>query len=257
MPDAPDSSPIYLDNAASTAVRPEVLEAMLPFFAGDFANPSAHHARGRAAHDALDDARSDIAEVFGAVPEEIVFTSGGTESINAAIKGVAFAQMEAGVGRHVITTEIEHHAVLHSAQYLERFGFEVELLPVDEYGRVTPEQVAAAVRPDTALVSIGYANNEVGTVQPLQAISAALKARASSLGRRIPLHTDAVQVANSHDLNVDRLGVDLLSLSGHKFGGPKGTGLLYLRRDVPFLEQLSGGGQANPRDAYELRVTAP
>ncbi|MEI7925359.1 MAG: cysteine desulfurase family protein [Chloroflexota bacterium] len=247
MPDAPDSSPIYLDNAASTAVRPEVLEAMLPFFAGDFANPSAHHARGRAAHDALDDARSDIAEVFGAVPEEIVFTSGGTESINAAIKGVAFAQMEAGVGRHVITTEIEHHAVLHSAQYLERFGFEVELLPVDEYGRVTPEQVAAAVRPDTALVSIGYANNEVGTVQPLQAISAALKARASSLGRRIPLHTDAVQVANSHDLNVDRLGVDLLSLSGHKFGGPKGTGLLYLRRDVPFLEQLSGGGQERQR----------
>ncbi len=247
MPNAPDSSPIYLDNAASTAVRPEVLEAMLPFFAGDFANPSAHHTRGRAAHDALDDARSDIAEVFGAVPEEIVFTSGGTESINAAIKGVAFAQMEAGVGRHVITTEIEHHAVLHSAQYLERFGFEVELLPVDEYGRVTPEQVAAAVRPDTALVSIGYANNEVGTVQPLQAISEALKARASSLGRRIPLHTDAVQVANSHDLNVDRLGVDLLSLSGHKFGGPKGTGLLYLRRDVPFLEQLSGGGQERQR----------
>ena len=247
MPDAPDSPPIYLDNAASTAVRPEVLEAMLPFFAGDFANPSAHHARGRAAHDALDDARSDIAEVFGAVPEEVVFTSGGTESINAAIKGVAFAQMEAGVGRHVVTTEIEHHAVLHSAQYLERFGFEVELLPVDEYGRVTPEQVAAAVRADTALVSIGYANNEVGTVQPLQAISEALKARADSLGRRIPLHTDAVQVANSHDLNVDRLGVDLLSLSGHKFGGPKGTGLLYLRRDVPFLEQLSGGGQERQR----------
>jgi cysteine desulfurase len=248
MPDPQDApAPIYLDNAASTAVRPEVLEAMLPFFAGDFANPSAHHTRGRAAHDALDDARSDIAEIFGGVPEEIVFTSGGTESINAAIKGVAFAQMEAGVGRHVVTTEIEHHAVLHSAQYLERFGFEVDLLPVDEYGRVSPEQVAAAVRPDTVLVSIGYANNEVGTVQPLRAISEALKARASSLGRRIPLHTDAVQVANSHDLNVDRLGVDLLSLSGHKFGGPKGTGLLYLRRDVPFLEQVSGGGQERQR----------
>src|SRR4051812_1150124 len=121
MPDSPDlETPIYLDHAASTAVRPEVLEAMLPFFMGDFANPSAHHAGGRAAHGALEDARNDVAEVFGAVPEEIVFTSGGTESINAAIKGVAFAQMEAGVGRHVITTEIEHHAVLHSAQYLER-----------------------------------------------------------------------------------------------------------------------------------------
>ena len=247
MPDPQDTSPIYLDNAASTAVRPEVLEAMLPFFSGEFANPSAHHARGRAAHDALDDARADVAEIFGGVPEEIVFTSGGTESINAAIKGVAFAQMEAGVGRHVITTEIEHHAVLHSAQYLERFGFDIEVLPVDEYGRVTPEQVAASVRPDTALVSIGYANNEVGTVQPLAEIARALKARASSLGRRIPLHTDAVQVANSHDLNVDALGVDLLSLSGHKFGGPKGTGLLYLRRDVPFLEQHSGGGQERQR----------
>ena len=246
MPQPPDA-PVYLDHAASTAVRPEVLEAMLPFFAGEFANPSAHHARGRAAHEALDDARADIAEVFGGVPEEIVFTSGGTESINAAIKGVAFAQMEAGVGRHVITTEIEHHAVLHSAQYLERFGFEVDLLPVDEYGRVSPEQVAAAVRPDTVLVSIGYANNEVGTVQPLREISEALRARAEVLGRRIPLHTDAVQVANSHDLNVDRLGVDLLSLSGHKFGGPKGTGLLYLRRDVPFLEQVSGGGQERQR----------
>ena len=247
MPDRQDASPIYLDHAASTAVRPEVLEAMLPFFSGEFANPSAHHARGRAAHDALGDARADVAEIFGGVPEEIVFTSGGTESINAAIKGVAFAQMEAGVGRHVITTEVEHHAVLHSAQYLERFGFDIEVLPVDEYGRVTPDQVAAAVRPDTALVSIGYANNEVGTVQPLAEIARALKARASSLGRRIPLHTDAVQVANSHDLKVDALGVDLLSLSGHKFGGPKGTGLLYLRRDVPFLEQHSGGGQERQR----------
>ena len=243
----PEAQTIYLDHAASTAVRPEVLKAMLPYFSGDFANPSAHHAHGRAAHDALDDARSDVAEVFGAMPEEIVFTSGGTESINAAIKGVAFAQMEAGVGRHLVTTEIEHHAVLHSAQYLERFGFEIEVLPVDEYGRVTPEQVAAAVRPDTVLVSIGYANNEVGTVQPLAAISAAVRERAQRLGRRIPLHTDAVQVANSHALNVDALGVDLLSLSGHKFGGPKGTGLMYLRRDVPFLEQVSGGGQERQR----------
>ena len=238
---------IYLDHAASTAMRPEVLEAMLPYFESDFANPSAHHAAGFRANAALEAGRRDVAEVLGAIPEEIVFASGGTESINAAIKGVAFAQMEAGVGRHIITTEIEHHAVLYSAQFLERFGCEVEVLPVDEYGCVSAEQVAAAVRADTALVSIGYANNEVGTVQPIAEIGRAVRARAAALGRRIPFHTDAVQVANTQSLDVDALGVDLLSLSGHKFGGPKGTGILYLRRDVPFLELLSGGGQERQR----------
>ena len=256
MPDAasrpaasqlPNGRAIYLDHAASTAVRPEVLEAMLPHLTGDYGNPSAHHADGRRASDALEASRLDVASVLGAIPEEIVFTSGGTESINAAIKGVAFAQMEAGVGRHIITTEIEHHAVLYSAQFMERLGCEVEVLPVDEYGRVTPEQVAAAVRPDTALVSIGYANNEVGTVQPIAEIGRAVRERAAALGRRIPFHTDAVQVANTHSLDVDALGVDMLSLSGHKFAGPKGTGILYLRRDVPFLELLSGGGQERQR----------
>ena len=239
--------PIYLDHAASTAVRPEVLEAMLPYFGEAFANPSAHHAGGLRAAQALDDVRQTVADVLGAMPEEIVFTSGGTESINAAIKGVAFAQADAGAGRHVLSTEIEHHAVLHSLQYLERFGFDVELLPVDDTGCLSPADVAAAVREDTVLLSVGYANNEVGTVQPIAEIARAVRARADELGRRIPFHTDAVQAATSLGLDVDELGVDLLSLSGHKFSGPKGTGVLYLRRDVPFLEQASGGGQERQR----------
>ncbi len=242
-----EGASIYLDSAASTPLRVEAYRAMLPFLQAEFANPSAHHSAGRRASEALEDARHRIARVFHAEPEEVVFTSGGTESINAAIKGVAFAQRDAGGGHHILTTAVEHHAVLHSAQYLERFGFEVEELPVDEYGRVSPEEVAAAVRPDTALVSVGYANNEVGTVQPIAAIAAAVAARANALGKRIPFHTDAVQAASSHPLDVQALGVDLLSLSGHKFGGPKGTGLLFMRRGIPFLELLSGGGQERQR----------
>ncbi|MGE3793517.1 MAG: cysteine desulfurase family protein [Dehalococcoidia bacterium] len=238
---------IYLDSGASTAVRPEALAAMRPFFDGEYANPSGHYASARRATDALATARERVAEVLGALPEEVVFTSGGTESINAAIKGVAFAQREAGAGAHIVTTQVEHHAVLHSVQYLERFGFEVELVPVDEHGCVDPADVAEAVRDDTVLVSVMYANNEVGTVQPVAEVARAVRERGRALGRWIPVHTDAVQAANSHPLGVDQLDVDLLSLSGHKFGGPKGTGVLYLRRGIPFLEQLSGGGQERQR----------
>ena len=248
-PPTPDGAAerIYLDAAASTPVRAEVLEVMLPIYTEDFGNPSAHHAGGRRAAAALDAARESVAEVLGGLPEEIVFTSGGTESINAALKGVALAQADAGAGRHIVTTEVEHHAVLHSLQFLERFGFEVDYLRVDQFGRVTPDEVAGAMRDDTVLVSVGYANNEVGTVQPLAEITRAVRERATQLGRRVPFHTDAVQAATSLSLDAGELGVDLLSLSGHKFGGPKGTGVLYLGRDVPFLEQMSGGGQERQR----------
>ncbi len=247
---------IYLDHAATTRLHPKALDAMLPFLQDSFGNPSGNYTLGRQAARAVDEARSSVAATLGCRPQEVVFTGPGTESINAAIKGVAFAQNQAGFGNHIVTTTIEHHAVLHSCEYLEKFGFETTYVPVDAYGMVRPDDVARAVNDRTVLVSVMLGNNEIGSIQPVAEIAQAVKERARALRKRIPLHTDAVQGANALGLDVERLGVDLLSLSAHKFGGPKGAGLLYMRRGTPFLAPLSGGGQERQRRAGTENVAA-
>lgn len=238
-------SPIYLDHAATTPVRPEVLEAMLPYFSQRFGNPSSIHILGQEARKALEDARETVAHVLGCRASEVIFTSGGTESDNAAIKGVALALRQ--TGNHIITSAIEHHAVLHTCHQLEQLGFQTTLVPVDRYGMVDPDAVGRAITERTILVSIMYANNEVGTVEPIADIAQVVRERGKALGRRIPFHTDAVQAAGFLDLRVDALGVDLLSLSAHKFHGPKGVGVLYIRRNTPFEPLLMGGGQERER----------
>ena len=247
---------IYLDYAATTPLHPKVREAMQPFLEDRFGNPSASYALARQARQAVDDARETIARLLGCHTNEVIFTGPGTESINAAIKGVAFAQQLARVGNHIVTSAIEHHAVLFSCQYLEKFGFEVTYLPVDESGLVDPQEAARAISERTVLVSVMTANNEIGVIQPLTAIAQAVREQARLLDRQIPFHTDAVQGANALRLNVDDLGVDLLSLSSHKFYGPKGAGILYLRRGTPYLSQQSGGGQERQRRAGTENVAA-
>jgi cysteine desulfurase len=238
---------IYLDEAATTPARREVLEAMWPFLGPDFGNPSSHHEVGESARRALEQARKDVAAVLGARPGEITFTSGGTESDNAAVKGIALA---APRGRHVVVSAVEHPAVLESADFLGRLGFEVTVVEVDRTGTVRPEALAAVLRDDTTLVSIQHANNEVGTIQPVEEL-----ARVAG-ERGVPFHTDAVQSAGWLDLDVGRLGVQALSISGHKIGAPKGVGILYVRRRVPFEPLLHGGGQEGGRRSGTENVAA-
>lgn len=236
---------IYLDHSATTPVRAEVLEAMLPYFSLGFGNPSSIYTIGQEARKAVDDAREQAAGVLGARMSEIVFTSGGTESDNAALKGAAFALRH--TGNHIITTAIEHHAVLHTCHQLEQFGFDVTYVPVDEYGIVEPQTVARAITDETVLVSVMMANNEIGTIQPVAEIARIVKAEAQRRRRTIVMHTDAVQAAGFLDINVRALGVDLMSLSAHKIYGPKGVGLLYVKRGTPFEAQNAGGGQERQR----------
>ena len=238
---------IYLDAAATTSLRRDVLERMWPYLGPDFGNPSSHHEVGESARRALDQARAEVAAVLGCKASEITFTSGGTESDNAAIKGIALATPR---GRHIITSAIEHPAVLESVEFLGRMGFEVTVLDVDKTGLVDAAALAAALRDDTTLVSIQYANNEVGTVQPIAALSALTSANG------IPFHTDAVQAAGWLDLDVARLGVQAMSISGHKLGAPKGIGILYVGRRIPLEPLLHGGGQESGRRSGTENVAA-
>jgi len=232
---------IYLDNAATTPVSPQVLKKMLPYFTEHFGNASSIYETGRDARKAVDAARRQAAAAINAKPQEIYFTAGGSESDNWAIKGAAFARRKKG--NHIITTSVEHHAVLHTCQWLETQGFEVSYLPVDEYGRVSARQVEEAITEKTILISIMAANNEIGTLMPIAEIAKVAKAHG------ILMHTDAVQAMGAVPVDVEAWGVDLLSLSGHKFHGPKGIGVLYIRTGVKLDSLVHGGAQERGRRA--------
>jgi len=234
---------VYLDHAATTPLDPRVLEAMLPYLHTHWGNPSSIYQEAREARRGLDEARRTVAEILGARPNEVIFTSGGTESDNSALRGVAHAARRRG--RHIITSAIEHHAILHTAEELEGDGFRVTYLPVDGRGLVDTGALERALDDDTVLVSVMCANNEVGTVQPIAEMARLVKARRP----HAVFHTDAVQGVGALDINVERLGVDALSIAAHKLHGPKGVGALYLRTRTPFQPQQLGGGQEKERRA--------
>jgi len=236
---------IYLDHAATTPPDPRVLEAMWPFYTTYWGNPSSIYLEGQEARRALDAARKLVADLLGATPKEVTFTSGGTESDNAAIRGAALAQRALGRGSHLITTRIEHHAVLHTVEQLEREGFTATYLPVDADGVVDLDDLEAAVTPETTVVSIMAANNEVGTIQPVAEAVRIVKAR----NPRTVVHTDAVQAAGALEITPSLLGVDLLSLAAHKFYGPKGVGVLYIKNRTPWQPMFLGGSQEKERRA--------
>jgi len=232
---------IYMDHSATTATDPEVVQEMLPWFSTQFGNPSSLYRIAREAKTGIDQAREKVARAIGARPEEIFFTSGGTESDNWALFGVAFAHKKRG--NHIITSAIEHHAVLHTCKYLEKQGFSVTYLPVDELGRVSVEDARAAITSETILVSVMFANNEIGTIQPIEEIGALCREK------KILFHTDAVQAMGNVPIDVVAMNIDLLSLSAHKFYGPKGTGILYIRKGVRIDSYLHGGGQERRKRA--------
>ncbi len=235
------NSVIYLDHAATTATRPEALEAMLPYFSEKYGNASSIYGIGTESKKAIDSARETVANALGAKPEEIYFTAGGSESDNWALK--AAAEAYGAKGGHIITSKIEHHAILHTCEWLEKQGYAVTYLDVDEKGLVSPEAVRKAIRPDTILISIMFANNEIGTVQPIKEIGEIAKEK------KILFHTDAVQAFAHLAINVDEYHIDMLSASGHKLGGPKGIGFLYIRKGVKIRSFIHGGAQERKRRA--------
>ncbi len=229
----------YLDHASATPVRKQVLDAMLPYFEELFANPSNVYAMGSKVKQDIEEQRAKVANLIGAKPEEIIFTSSGAEANNLAIKGIAFARQQKG--KHIIVAGIEHHSVLNSARFLERLDFEATFLPVDEYGLVDPERLAKAITPETILVSIMHANNEIGTIEPISELSAICREK------EIIFHTDAVASVGNIPVDVNELGVDLLSLSGSSLGAPKGIGALYFRKKLRLMPLIHGGIQENGR----------